>query len=98
MENSNILTVKDELEVYAMLKAKYWQFDNAWILQVMHDPVNRIPPIDQGKLLLNCMGKLDRMKQMPHPAIITVPIGSAALGSQSTTSVGSPLSEIQNTT
>ena len=97
MENSNVLTVSHEQEVYAMLTTKYWQFDNVWNLQVMHVLVNRIPLIDQGKFLLNCMEKLDRMKYMPHHAIITVPIGSAALGSQSTASFGSPLPEIQNT-
>ena len=53
----------EEQQEFAMLKAGHPHISTAEIFRVMADPVNRIPPLTQQNLLVNCMSQLQRMEK-----------------------------------
>ena len=57
------LLVAEEQQVFAMLKAGHPHISSVEIFRVMADPVNRIPPLMQQSLLVNCVNRLRRMEQ-----------------------------------
>ena len=49
--------------MFAMLKAGHPHISTAEIFRVMADPVNRISPLTQQSLLVNCMNQLQRIEK-----------------------------------
>ena len=64
------LPVAEEQQVFAMLKAGHPHISTAEIFRVMADPVNRISPLTQQSLLVNCMNQLQRVEKS-RPAVAT---------------------------
>ena len=64
------LPVAEEQQVFAMLKAGHPHISTAEIFRVMADPVNRISPLTQQSLLVNCMNQLQRVERS-RPAVAT---------------------------
>ena len=64
------LPVAEEQQVFAMLKAGHPHISTAEIFRVMADPVNRISPLTQQSLLVNCMNPLQRVEKS-RPAVAT---------------------------
>ena len=64
------LPVAEEQQVFAMLKAGHPHISTAEIFRVMADPVNRISPLTQQSLLINCMNQLQRVERS-RPAVAT---------------------------
>ena len=64
------LPVAEEQQVFAMLKAGHPHISTAEIFRVMADPVNRISPLTQQSLLVNCMNQLQRFGGS-RPAVAT---------------------------
>ena len=58
------LPVAEEQQVFAMLKAGHPHISTAEIFRVMADPVNRISPLTQQSLLVNCMNQLQRVERV----------------------------------
>ena len=57
------LPVAEEQQVFAMLKVGHPHISTAEIFRVMADPVNRISPLTQQSLLVNCMNQLQRFEK-----------------------------------
>ena len=64
------LPVAEEQQVFAMLKAGHPHISTAEVFRVMADPVNRISPLTQQSLLVNCMNQLQRVEKN-RPAVAT---------------------------